>query len=151
MDMTRTFLGRTIAAAALAAVAAAAAACDNGSSSTAPTAPTTPAVTETFSGSIANSGSDFFVFTVAQAGGEVDITFTAETPPTNPPVLVQLGTASADKATCTPQSNTALPLQAVINPAYPPFTTAAAGDFCVFLTDVFAQGPITYTFTVAHH
>jgi hypothetical protein len=151
MDMTGTVLARTIAAACLAVLTAAAAACNNGSSSSSPTAPTTPAITETFSGTVPLSNADFFVFTVTQAGGEVDITFTAETPTTNPPVLVQLGTASADKSTCTPQSNTALPLQAVLNPVYPPFTTAAAGNFCVFIQDIFAQGPIGYTFTVAHH
>jgi hypothetical protein len=151
MDMTETLLARTLAAAGLAALIAMAAACNNGGSSST-TAPTGPGTADPpHSGTIQLGSVDFFPFTTTVAGGEVDIVFTSETPTTNPPVVVEIGVGSADGSTCNPQTNTAQILQAVVNPVYPPFTTAAAGTFCVFLQDAFSQGPIGYTFTVTHH
>jgi hypothetical protein len=148
--MTRTLSPKSVAVACLVALFAGAACNNGGSSST--TAPTGPGTTDPpYTGTIPLGNADFFTFTETQAGGEVDIVFTAETPATNPPVVVELGVGSADGSTCNPQTNTAQILQAVVNPIYPPFTTAASGAFCVYLQDAFSQGPIGYTFTVTHH
>jgi hypothetical protein len=152
MDMTQPLLARALAAAGLAALMATLAACNNGGSSSSTTAPTGPGTADPpYTGTIQLGSADFFPFTTVVAGGEVDIVFTSETPTTNPPIVVEIGVASADGLTCTPQTSTAQILQAVVNPIYPPFTTAAAGTFCVYLQDAFSQGPIGYTFTVTHH
>ncbi len=153
MDMTKTLLARTLAAAGLAALMATLAACDNGLArhprrgcADGPGTADPP-----YTGTIQLGRAQFFSYTTSVAGGEVDIVFTSETPTTNPPVVVEIGVASSDGSTCNPQTSTAQILQAVVIPIYPPFTTAAAGTFCVYLQDAFSQGPIGYTFTVTHH
>lgn len=151
MDMKRLLTGL-----ALSAALGAAGACNNGSATpvTAPTGTTTtaPAVTETFSDNIPAGQSVTHNFTTTQAG-EIDVTLTADAGPggANVPLLVALGTASADGVTCSLSSTAAGILQLVTAPALSPVTTSTAGAFCFSVVDYYSLGPVTYSIDITHH
>lgn len=131
----------------LAAIVAAAAGC--GSSSSTPTTPTAPAATtDTFSGSVAQSGADFHVFAVA-ANGPVAISLTSVSPLATMALGVSVATSDGTGclATITQNANArsgSVALQAA---------AATTGSYCVQVYDsgnVPAGTTVAYTVQVSH-
>jgi hypothetical protein len=117
-----------------------------GASST-PTTPTPPpTTTDTFNGTLSQSGSNIHTFTVKQIG-EVDATLTAVGPLTTLAIGFVLG--SYDGTNCNPGFENDTSQQGTLLAG----NTTATGTFCVRVFDVgnIAPGsPITYTVTVVH-
>lgn len=126
-------------------VALLSAACDNGTT----TPVTSPSVTttETFTGTVQVSGSDFHNFTVAQSG-QLDITLTMAGPPST--IFMGLGVGTPTSATtCSLLANASTSAQA--GTAAQLSGTAAASTYCVVVWDIGNQtAAINYTVTVAH-
>ena len=116
------------------------------SSSTNPVAPTASATTETFNGTIDVGGSDSHNFTVAQSGGQVNVTLTAAGPPTTIFMGVGVGTPSGNTCSLIAQ---APPSQASTIAQLS--GTAQAGTYCVVVFDIGNQtAQVSYTVTVSH-
>jgi hypothetical protein len=126
------------------AFALAAAGC-GASTPTTPT-PAAPTVTETFNGTLLQSGSNVHTFTVGQIG-EVDATLTAVGPLGTLALGLVLG--AWDGTSCTPGYENDNSRQGTVLTG----TTTATGAFCVRIFDVGNITPgttVTYTVTVLH-
>ncbi len=120
-------------------------ACDFFSDDTTPTTPSSPAATETFSGSLALTGSNLYTFTVAQ-GGPVTITLSSLTPA---PAVAGLafGTPSGTTACTRTSSNPT----AAAGSAPQISVTASPGSYCVEIYDVGRlTSPSTFVILIAH-
>ena len=134
---------RLIAAAALAAVSG----CGSSSTST-PTSPTAPATTtDSFSGTLAQLGSDPHVFAVA-ANGTVTVTLTAVAPLTT--MSLGVAVATSDGTNCLQQ----ITQNADARTGSVALTgTAATGNYCVRVYDsgnIPAATDVTYSVSVTH-
>lgn len=134
----------------LACIVASAAACDNsGDPATTPTAPAL-LITESFSGTVDPTGSDFRMFTVGSPGGEVDVTLTAAGPPATIFMGLGVGTPAADSSSCTLDTRFSVAVPASTTPQIGPLN-AGPGTYCFKVFDVGNQtATINYTVTVAH-
>jgi len=121
-------------------------------STTAPTQPTSfarPAVTDTFTGTLATSGTDSHPFNVP-VPGEVDVTLTALNPQPTPavPLTLAIGLPST---TVVGQCATIQSVSTTPGPTPQITGHALAGNFCVSVTDTGnLTGSVTYTVVVAH-
>jgi hypothetical protein len=128
-------------------------ACDNSGSSaslsnSSTTSPSLTLTTETFSGIVAVGGTDFKLFTAAQAG-EVDVTLTAAGPPSTIFMGLGVGAPGATGLTCELFPSAMAPVQAATTPQLA--GTVNAGTYCVEVYDIGNQAaPVSYTVTVAH-
>ena len=107
-----------------------------------PAQPTT--ITDTFSGSFGQGGSDTHSFTVQQAGN-VDVTLTVEGPVTT--LTIGLGVGNWNGSTCSIVGGTNAVQGTVFS------GTATPGTLCVQVWDVgnvVSPTVVTYTITVAH-
>lgn len=134
---------RLIAAAALAATAA----CGSSSTST-PTSPTAPATTtDSFTGTLAQLGSDAHVFAVS-ANGSVQISLTAVSPLST--MSLGIAVASSDGTNCLQQ----ITQNADARTGSVALTgTATTGNYCVRVYDsgnIPAATDVTYTVQVQH-
>ena len=133
-------------------VALSAVACDNGNSTavasttTTTTAPTATLITESFTGTVAVSGTDFHNFTVATTGA-INVTLTAAGPPSTIFMGIGVGTPSATACALLTGGSTAQ--QAGVTPQISGMITA--GSYCVSVFDIGNQSaPVTYSVTVTH-
>lgn len=128
-------------------------ACD-GESPTSPTTETTtattiaePSVTESFTGTIAVSGSNFYSFAVG-SNGTVNLTLTAVGGPGVPSTLwlaIGLGTPSGEDCATTTQVNTAAGTAVQLTGTYAP------GVYCARVWDVGNLATAaSFTLTIAH-
>jgi hypothetical protein len=148
--------------AAAVAVVCLASACTSGSSlndpasanaPTSPSSPTPPAgpPTETFSGSLDRSGTNFHFFATAQTG-DVDVALPATAPSASSIVLLGLGVPSADGVDCSLKfSYLVVFAKAGTSLALPAAVGEPAGPYCVAIEDQMNVGPLTYTIQVWHH
>lgn len=118
------------------------------SSSTTPTTPTAPATTtDSFSGTIAQLGSDVHVFAVAANGG-VDISLTAVSPLSTMSLGVAVGTSDGTNCLQTITQTTDARTGAIALHG-----TATTGNYCVRVFDsgnIPAATDVTYTVQVSH-
>jgi hypothetical protein len=128
----------------LAVVALLNAACSDPVVPSAPT-PAVPTITETFSGTLLQLGSNSHQFTVNQIGG-IKVSITKIDP--SAAVSIGVGTPSTTSGTCLAISN----LTAVASAGVQISGTATLiGNFCVAVTDVGnLVEPVTYEITVLH-
>jgi len=128
----------------LAVVALLSAACSDPVVPAAPT-PVTPTITETFSGTLLQFGSNSHQFTVNQIGG-IQVSITKIDP--SAAVSVGVGTPSTSSGTCLAISS----LTAVASAGVQISGTATlTGNFCVAVADVGnLVEPVTYEITVIH-
>ena len=121
-------------------------------SATVPTQPSSfapPAVTESFTGTLAISGTDSHPFNVP-VPGEVDVTLTAIDPAPNPavPLTLAIGLPSS---TTLGHCATIQTISTVPGPSPQITGHALAGNFCVSVTDTGnLTASVTYTVVVAH-
>jgi hypothetical protein len=117
----------------------------NPAGATPPTPPTpTPAVTETFSGDLAVSGSAAFPFTVAVAG-LVTATLTSLGP--DSPIQIGLALGNWTGASCT----VVIPNNSAVQGAVVSGTVSGAGTVCVGVYDVGnLQATLPFVITVVH-
>ncbi|HVZ22723.1 MAG TPA: hypothetical protein VG871_16735 [Vicinamibacterales bacterium] len=115
--------------------------------SSSPSAPSGTPTTETFTGTVAIGAGDSHPFTIAQSGGEVDVTLTAAGPP--PTIYEGLGIGTYAGTTCTPISSATTLAQAGSTAQLT--GVLDAGSYCVEVYDVGNQtAAATYTVTVSH-
>src|SRR5262245_44125356 len=128
----------------LAVVALLSAACSDPVVPAAPT-PVTPTITETFSGTLLQFGSNSHQFTVNQIGG-IKVSITKIDP--SAAVSIGVGTPSTSSGTCLAIRD----LTAVASPGIQISGTATlTGNFCVSVSDVGnLVEPVTYEITVLH-
>jgi hypothetical protein len=155
-------MSRISRAAAAAMVLCLVSACTSGSSlndpasANAPTAPTSPTPptgppTETFSGSLDRSGTNFHFFATAQTG-DIDVALPSTAPSASSIVLLGLGVPSADGTGCSLKfSYLVVFVKAGANLALPAAVGEPAGPYCVAIEDQMNVGPLTYTIQVWHH
>ena len=126
------------------AVAVLACACSDPVVPAAPT-PVAPTVTETFTGTLLQLGSNSHPFSVQQIGG-IKVSITKIEP--SAAVSIGIGTPSTASGTCLAISN----LTAVASAGTQISGTATlAGSFCVSVSDVGnLVEPVTYSITVLH-
>jgi hypothetical protein len=122
-------------------------ACNNSSTNSTSPTPATPSKTETFAGAVPVGGSSFNNFVVALSG-EVITSLTAAGPPATIFMGVGIGTPTATTCPHTVTENRA-GIQAGPNPIGDFMLNA--GTYCIDIFDIGnAQGPVTYSVTVAH-
>jgi hypothetical protein len=152
-------MSRILGTAATAAVLSLATACTSGSSlndpssANAPTSPSPPTgpPTETFSASLARSGTNFHNFTTTQVG-DIDVALPTTAPSTSSTVLLGLGVPSADGVGCSLKfSYLVVFVKAGTGLALPAAVGQPAGPYCVAVEDQMNVGPLTYTVQVWHH
>ena len=122
-------------------------ACGGSSDATTTLAPSASMATETFSGTVDVGGSDFHTFSVAQSGGQINVTLTAASPPST--IFMGLGVGAPSGSTCAiltnaqtlTQAGTVAQLSGTVN----------AGTYCVVVYDAGNQtSQIAYSLTVTH-
>jgi len=121
------------------------AACGSDPATTTPDTPAPTRSTDTFSGSLAQAGTIYHLFTVAQQG-QVDITLSKTEPLAT--VTLGLGIGQTSGGQCIPvllAYNNAAQMGTVMT------GTAAAGSYCAVVYDVGnVSEPVTYTVTIVH-
>lgn len=124
-----------------------AAGCNNNSTTTAATATSTVTrTTDTFTGTVPISGSDFHSFPVAVTG-MIDVTLTAAAPPSAIVMGVSIGTPADGKCTALAGASA----KASAGASAQLSGIASPGTLCVDLHDVGNQSaPVSYTVTVTH-
>lgn len=126
------------------------AACTTGgstSSATSALGPSGTGSTETFSGTVDVGGIDSHTFTVAQSGGQLNVTLTAASPP--PTIFMGIGVGTPSGASCSLLTNGQTLAQA--GTVAQLSGTVSAGTYCVVVADVGNQtSQVAYSLTVTH-
>src|SRR3954471_15020093 len=133
----------------LAVAAISAAACGGSSSTSNIAAPTGTVTTDTFTGTVQQSGTNVHSFMVTTPGS-ISVTLTAAGPPSA--ITMGLGIGNPDASgNCIFLSGGTT--QAIANPTTPQLSGSltSSGAYCVAIGDIGnAAGPITYSITVSH-